>query len=126
MRSTIVWLTAKGRKRAFEDEPAGVRDDVIRAKSRMSSEDFFNLLLQHNVTRSKSLRWILWPPSQRDYKRVQEILDSDTITLPKSARAGVLPYAFNKEGRPYPDVKDYLNYLKNELVSTHCQPKNCN
>jgi len=118
---TVRWLlsvkeAAGVRIPPFEDQPVEVHNDIIEARTRMSIDDFHKLLLKHHVKRTKKLRDIVWPRDERNYTRVRDILETDIIKIPKSRRTVLLPWAFDKNGTPYADVRENLEH---DLVSIY-------
>jgi len=75
----------------------------------------YQLLKSHNVIRTKKTRSIIWPHGERDYDSVRDILNADVTPLPKNLLTKFIPWAFDRNGDLYADVKDFL---KHDPVST--------
>jgi len=117
--STVRWLLsgkAGGRIPPFEEQSTEVHNDIIEARKCLSLDDFHTLLVGHHVKRSKRLRDMVWPREERNYDDVRRMLETDILSLPKSRRTIILPWAFDKNGLPYSDVRQCLEH---DSVSTH-------
>jgi hypothetical protein len=112
---TVRWLTTKGKKSHLEREPVEVHQDLLWARDRLEPEEMYLLLHLHHVTRTKATRSIIWPHLQRDYARVTGILNADDLPVAKSMLTTIVPWAFDRNGELYADIKDYL---KHDPVST--------
>ena len=117
---TVQWImsgTTK-RKAPFEDQSAEVQGGVIEARERMTSADFFKLLLRHHVRRSPRMREIVWPLQERDHVKAWQLWSSNGSGWPRCARQELMPWAFNKDGDFYADIKVRLRYMGYDIVST--------
>lgn len=108
--STVRWLTSKGNKAHLEREPAEVHEDLIALTDRMLPQVLYKLLKLHNVIRTKKTRSIIWPHRRRDYAQVQDILNADVSPVALSLLTELLPWAFDRNGELYADIKDFLKH----------------
>jgi len=120
--STVRWLTSEGNKAHLEREPPEVHEDLFALTESMPPQVLYELLKLHNVIRTKMTRSIIWPHGGRDYDKVRDILNADVSPIAKRILTKVLPWAFDRNGELYADIKDFL---KHDPVSSCYQSVCC-